>query len=136
LKRGVEVNHGMDQLVAAAIEAAKRAHCPHSNYAVGAALRTVDGTISIGCNVESDSYPLTVCAERNAVAAAIVAGNHGATQIVIISPASGAPCGGCRQVLYEFAGPDLEVICAGPDGDISMVTTMRELLPHAFTWPE
>lgn len=123
-------------MVAAAVAAAKNAHCPHSDYPVGAALEAADGTVSVGCNVESDSYPLTVCAERNAVAAAVVAGVSGAERIAVASPTGGAPCGGCRQVLYEHAGPDLQVICADSAGEVGLITTIGELLPHAFTWPE
>lgn len=124
----------MEELVAAAIAAASKAHCPHSDHPVGAALEAADGSIAVGCNVESDSYPLTVCAERNAVANAVVAGLSDFTRIVVVSPSGGAPCGGCRQVLFEHGGSDLQVICATSEGEVNLVTTIGELLPHAFRW--
>ncbi len=124
----------MEELVATAVAAASKAHCPHSDYPVGAALESADGSVAVGCNVESDSYPLTVCAERNAVANAVVAGLTDFTRIAVVSPSGGAPCGGCRQVLFEHGGADLQVICATSDGEVNLVTTMGELLPHAFHW--
>ena len=124
----------MEELVATAVAAASKAHCPHSDYHVGAALESADGSVAVGCNVESDSYPLTVCAERNAVANAVVAGLTDFTRIAVVSPSGGAPCGGCRQVLFEHGGADLQVICATSDGEVNLVTTMGELLPHAFHW--
>ncbi len=124
----------MEQLVEAAVKASKMAHCPHSKYAVGAAIEGHDGSIFTGCNVESDSYPLTVCAERNAVASAVVSGESQIKRIAVVSPSGGAPCGGCRQVLFEHGGNDLEVICADSEGNVQMVTTMAELLPYGFKW--
>lgn len=124
----------MEELVATAVAAASKAHCPHSDYPVGAALESADGSVAVGCNVESDSYPLTVCAERNAVANAVVAGLTDFTRIAVVSPSGGAPCGGCRQVLFEHGGADLQVICATSDGEVNLITTMGELLPHAFHW--
>ena len=84
----------------------RRAHAPYSKFRVGAAVADEAGRIHVGCNVENASYGLTVCAERNAVAAAVAAG---ARRIVAVAVASGSrppasPCGACRQVLAEFAG--------------------------------
>ena len=122
-------------LAARAAEAAKAAYCPYSKYPVGAAALTEDGGIFTGCNVENASYGLTVCAERNAVFAAVASG---ARRIKALALAAGdasspvAPCGACRQVLAEFCDADAPVICATPDGTITLETTVGQLLPHAF----
>jgi cytidine deaminase len=119
-------------LVAAARAARQRAHAPHSGFQVGAALLTADGTVVEGCNVESASYGLTLCAERVAAARAIVEGHPGFIAIAVIadSPAPVTPCGACRQFLHDFA-PDLVVVCATLSGDVRR-TTLRALLPEAF----
>jgi cytidine deaminase len=99
------------QLVTQAMEVAGRAYAPYSRFHVGAVLVGKDGRIFSGCNVENISYGLTICAERNAVFAAVAAGCREFEKIVITAdtelPAS--PCGACRQVLAEF-NPDLEVV--------------------------
>jgi cytidine deaminase len=123
------------ELVAAARAARQRAYAPYSGYRVGAALLTEDGTVVTGANVENASSSLGICAERSAVAAAVAAGHRRFTAIAVaVSGADPArPCGACRQVLHEFpAGPDLEVVCAGEDGERLVVTTLGELLPQAF----
>jgi cytidine deaminase len=125
----------VDELVAAARAARERAYAPYSGYRVGAALLTEGGTVVTGANVENASYGLGICAERAAVVAAVAAGHRSFAAIAVA--AGGAeparPCGACRQVLHEFpAGPDLEVVCAGEDGDQLLVTTLGELLPQPF----
>jgi cytidine deaminase len=119
-------------LVAAARAARLRAHAPYSGFQVGAALLTADGTVVAGCNVESASYGLTLCAERVAAARAIVEGHPALVAIAVIadSPTPVMPCGACRQFLYDLA-PDLDVLCANLDGDVRR-TTLRALLPDAF----
>ena len=101
------------QLVTQAIEVAGRAYAPYSRFHVGAVLVGRDGRIFSGCNVENVSFGLTICAERNAVFAAVAAGCREFAKIVIVAdtevPAS--PCGACRQVLAEFE-PDIEVVLA------------------------
>jgi cytidine deaminase len=121
-------------LVTAARAIRRRAHAPYSNFRVGAAVRDERGRIHVGCNVENASYGLTVCAERNAVAAAVAAG---ARRIRAVAVASGArppasPCGACRQVIAELGGPDTEVLIAGATGAAER-TTLGALLPQAFT---
>jgi len=127
-------------LATRAAEAAKAAYCPYSNYRVGAAALAEDGRVFVGCNVENASYGLTICAERNAVFAAVAAG---ARKIKVLALAAGSangaagalpatPCGACRQVLAEFCDPDAPVICAALDGKIMFESTVGELLPHSF----
>jgi len=116
-----------------AMGAMERAYAPYSGFRVGAALLAADGSVTEGCNVENAAYPVTICAERAAVAAAVTKGVRSFRAIVIAtegdSPAS--PCGMCRQVLMEFA-PELEVLSVTRSGAEAR-WTMAELLPHAFT---
>jgi cytidine deaminase len=121
-------------LLAAARDAALHAYCPYSRFPVGAAVLTDRGEIYSGCNVENASYGLTVCAERNAVFQAVARGS-GPLRIqamIIYAPAKSpaAPCGACRQVLYEF-GREAIVLCVGTGSDI-IETSLAELLPRAF----
>jgi cytidine deaminase len=123
------------ELVAAARAARKLAYAPYSNFQVGAALLTEDGTVVTGANVENASYGLSICAERVAVFAAVAAGHRRFTAIAVAVNGAepGSPCGACRQVLNEFpAGPDLQVVCAGDQGDQVEITTLGALLPGAF----
>ena len=118
------------QLVTQAIEVARRAYAPYSKFLVGAVLVGKDGRIFAGCNVENISFGLTICAERNAVFAAVAAGCRDYEKIVIVAdtevPAS--PCGACRQVLAEF-NPDLKVVLANFRGQ-SETFHLSELLPR------
>ena len=113
--------------------ARQRAHAPYSRFRVGAALFLDDGSTAAGCNVENASYGLTVCAERNAIAAMVVAGRR-VLAVALSSDAQAPipPCGACRQVLAEFAGPSLEVRSRSDDGRES-AWTLGELLPAAFS---
>lgn len=123
----------IDRLLAAAKEAAARAYCPYSKFQVGAAILSVSGVISAGCNVENASYGLTICAERNAVFRLVGSGETPEFSAVLIytpTPTPTAPCGACRQVLNEF-GPACEVICCC-DGPDEIRTTLETLLPAAF----
>ena len=118
------------QLVTQAIEVARRAYAPYSKFLVGAVLVGKDGRIFAGCNVENISFGLTICAERNAVFAAVAAGCRDYEKIVIVAdtevPAS--PCGACRQVLAEF-NPDMKVVLANFRGQ-SETFPLSELLPR------
>jgi len=120
-----------EQIVNAAAEARKTAHAPYSRFAVGAALLAADGRIFVGCNVENASYGLGVCAERNAVAAAVAAGATEFLAVAVVTDTSppAAPCGACRQVLAEFG--DFEVIMANTTGQRRR-TTVGALYPDAF----
>jgi cytidine deaminase len=122
----------MDELLAAAREAQKRAYAPYSNYRVGAAVRADNGKIYQGANVENASYGLSICAERVAISAAIVDGARKIVACAVITASSPpvAPCGMCRQTLAEFAD-DMPVALSNHLGERSD-TTLRQLLPHAF----
>lgn len=118
-------------LVRAAIAAAQRAYAPYSNYQVGAALQTQDGQIFSGCNVENAAYPATICAERTALVKAVSEGERQFARLAVVSPSGGAPCGTCRQMLYEFA-PGLWVIIARMNGEIVAEVSLTDLLPRGF----
>ena len=120
-----------EELIALARAAMKRAYAPYSRFAVGAALLCEDGRVFQGCNIENASYPQGTCAERTAVFKAVSEGERSFKAVAIAS--SGAtpwPCGGCRQVLNEFA-PNLRVIVSGADGKLENMS-LRELLTHGF----
>jgi cytidine deaminase len=120
-----------DSLIAAARAAQARAYAPYSNFRVGAALESTDGTVFLGCNVENASYGLTICAERAALCAAVSAGAQRFRRAVVVSDADppAAPCGACRQVLAEF-GLELPIQGVGSKRTISW--RLSELLPAAF----
>ena len=119
-------------LIDLANEARRRAYVPYSNYPVGAALRTKSGKVFTGVNVENAAYPTTMCAERTAVFTAVTAGEREFEVIVVATENGGSPCGSCRQVLAEF-GLDTVVLLANGDGELLLETTVRDLLPGAFT---
>ncbi len=123
----------MLELVAAARDASSRAYCPYSHFPVGAAVRTADGRVFVGCNVENASYGLTVCAERSAIFSAVSAGAREIVSLVIYTPTDRpvTPCGACRQVLHEF-GAAANVTCAC-NGTKQLSFTMTALLPHGFS---
>ena len=120
-----------DDLLAKALQVRSMAYVPYSDFAVGAALETRGGKVFTGCNVENLSFGLTCCAERNAVFAAVAAGELGFARIVIVADSQNpvTPCGACRQVLAEFA-EDLEVRSVNLQG-VEYSANLRELLPRA-----
>jgi len=119
------------KLIAAALDARKKAYAHYSNYHVGAALLSSDGKVFIGANVENAVYPLTICAERAAVASAVSQGQQKFEAIAMVTKDGGTPCGSCRQVLAEF-GQDILVIIADEKGRVFHELSVRELLPAAF----
>tara|TARA_B100000029_G_scaffold474699_1_gene517303 strand:+ start:371 stop:775 length:405 start_codon:yes stop_codon:yes gene_type:complete len=122
----------VDRLIAAATEIRLRAHAPYSGFLVGAALESSSGEMFVGCNVENASYGLCVCAERNAVAAAVAAGVTDWQRLAVVVDVSSpvAPCGACRQVLAEFC-EELDVLLVTTSG-IRVETRLSELLPRRF----
>lgn len=122
----------MTDLIGRAREAMRNAWAPYSEFRVGAAIEAADGRVFVGCNVESASYGLTICAERMALGAAVAAGARSLRRVVVTTEVEppAAPCGACRQLLAEF-GLNLEVIAAGPTSERRW--TLAALLPDAFT---
>ena len=123
-------------LLAAARSVARNAHAPYSKFRVGSALRTAAGGFFAGCNVENASYGLTVCAERNAIAAAVAAEGPSmriaALAVFVDSPEAFPPCGACRQVIAEFANAAAVVLFTSRGDARARRTTIGELLPEAF----
>lgn len=131
----------------ALVETAKavraRAHAPYSKFNVGAAIRTASGAVHAGANVENASYPEGWCAETSALANMVASAPPGpgrqiAAVAVVADRIDGrltTPCGGCRQRLAEFAGPETPVEVVDPSG-AGKTFTMRELLPEAFALDE
>lgn len=120
------------RLVAAAAEARAAAICPHSRFAVGAALLDTEGRVWTGANVENASYTLGLCAERVALFYALTHGARGFTALAVVTGARAPtpPCGACRQILFEFAA-DAQATLVAADGQ-TLRTSVRELLPLAF----
>ena len=121
----------IDSLIRAATEAAEHAYIPYSNYPVGAALKAANGTVYQGCNIENASYPAGICAERVALVKAVSEGVREFEAIAVVTRDGGSPCGICRQMLSEFA-PQMRVIMARADGQVTFDGKLTELLPHAF----
>lgn len=121
-----------EELVVAATDARRWAFAPYSDFMVGAALESTDGSVFTGANVESASYGLTICAERVALVKAVSEGYTRFQCVAVVADTADLtpPCGACRQLLWEFA-PDATVILANLRGD-RRTFTVKELLPHGF----
>lgn len=122
----------MDRLVEAALEARLRARAPYSGFRVGAALEEAGGRIFSGCNVESASYGLTMCAERVAAFRAVSEGARQFTRLVVAadSDTPTPPCGACRQVLWELCG-DVEILLVNLKGGVESIR-LSALFPRPF----
>src|SRR5947209_4797841 len=128
-----------NNLLAAAREVLNHAYAPYSKFHVGAAILTSSGKVFTGCNVENASYGLTICAERNAIFAAVAAHPVGeklsidAVAVATRPASSAAPCGACRQVIAEFAGKSgVKVFYQGDKG--TKESTIAQLLPDTFSF--
>ncbi|MFB6084748.1 MAG: cytidine deaminase [Halorientalis sp.] len=123
----------MEELVERARAAQDDAHVPYSEYRVGAALRTADGTVFTGCNVENANYSNSLHAEELAVGKAVEAGHREFDRLAVSSSERDGvtPCGMCRQTLVEFCDADLAVVC--DEGDATSEYRLGELLPEAIS---
>ena len=119
-----------EELIQHALLAQERAIAPYSNYAVGAALLTVDNSIILGCNIESKAYSTTLCAERVAIFSAIAQGYRKFLAMALVTEDGAFPCGSCRQIIHEYAGNIPIYISNGSDEYITK--TISDLLPNPF----
>ena len=119
-------------LVETATAARLQSVAPFSNFLVGAALRTKAGKVYTGCNIESASYGLTVCAERVAIWKALSEGERDFTDLVVVADTESLtpPCGTCRQIIWEFA-KHAQIVLANLQGQREVVS-IKDLLPRAF----
>ena len=117
-----------------ALAVRENAHAPYSKFKVGAAVRSANGKVFVGCNVENSAYPEGTCAEAGAIAAMIAAGENKIEEVCVVaeSPVPIAPCGGCRLKIAEFSSPDVQGVLADLKGETKRIT-IGELLPHAFS---
>ncbi|MCA1628335.1 MAG: cytidine deaminase [Pyrinomonadaceae bacterium] len=127
-----EVERETRQLIEAAMEARERALACFSNFRVGAALETEDGTIYTGCNVESAVYGMTMCAERVAMWKSLSEGARCFKRLAVVADTERLtpPCGACRQIIWEFCG-NIPIILGNLRGDAETLR-MSELLPRPF----
>lgn len=111
------------------------AYAPYSRFLVGAAIEDDQGQVHAGCNVENGAYPLGACAEAGAIAAMIAGGGRRIRRIAIVGGRSEledcTPCGGCRQRIAEFAGPETRILLEGPVG-VQREFSIAALLPASF----
>lgn len=121
-----------EDLIQAALQVREQAYAPYSKFQVGAAVVTDDGQLFLGTNMENASFGLTVCAERNAIAAAIASGARCLAQVAVVSGPGAQMCGACRQVLAEFADEHTQVLLGNAAGEFR-VLRIGDLLPEAFT---
>lgn len=130
---GSDVQHPMHHLFEAARDAMAKSHSPYSQFPVGAALLTAEGAIHTGANMEVISYPEGWCAETSALAHYVMAGGGTITDVAVIAEnkARVTPCGGCRQRLAEFAGPDTRLHLCDKTGIVETVF-LKDLFPMGF----
>jgi cytidine deaminase len=122
----------MDPLIEAAIDARNRAHAPYSKFAIGCALEDEHGRIFSGCNIESASFGLTICAERVALFKAVSEASGRIKRIAVVSDTASPapPCGACRQILCEFCR-DAQLILANLSGRTETIK-LAAMLPRPF----
>ena len=124
----------MDDLLERAREAMDASYAPYSEYRVGTALETGDGTVFTGCNIENANYSNSVHAEELALSKAVEAGHREFEAVAVVSSEFDGvtPCGMCRQTLAEFCGEAFAIYCDEGDGEVSEYT-LGELLPNTIT---
>ena len=119
------------RLIEAAADARAQAYVPYSHYPVGAAILTASGEVVSGCNVENATFGATICGERTAAVKAVSQGEREFRAIAVVTSNGASPCGICRQFLYEF-GPEMTVILADAQGEVSWEGPLSDLLPLGF----
>ena len=122
-----------DKMLELARQSMARAYAPYSKFSVGAVVKGDNGKLYGGCNVENAAYPQGNCAEASAISAMIMDGTTKLEEVVVIGNGDElvTPCGGCRQRIREFGGPDTPVHICGPEG-VRKTLTLDELLPFSF----
>lgn len=122
----------LQSLVEIATSARLKSVAPFSNFLVGAAIKTAGGKVYTGCNVESASYGLTVCAERVAIWKALSEGEREFTELAVVADTESLtpPCGTCRQIIWEFC-KHATIVLANLSGETQTVS-IKDLLPRAF----
>lgn len=122
-----------EDLFLAARQAMARAHAPYSRFPVGASMRTSDGRVFSGANIENVSFPEGWCAETTMLSHFVMAGGGDIAEICVVAERMDriTPCGGCRQRLAEFAAPDTRLYLCDQTGIVEE-TTMAAILPRAF----
>lgn len=123
----------LDEMIDKAKHAYKNSYSPYSNFPVGACIRTDDDRLFVGTNVENAAYGSSLCAEMSAISAMITSGGRKIKEVVIVVPDEkiAAPCGNCRQRIYEFASSDTLIHLYNAAGEHETLT-LNELLPFAF----
>lgn len=136
---GATVN-SWQRLIDKAIDVRENAYCPWSNFQVGAAIQPTlnegqvldESPIFVGCNVENDAFGSTICAERMAIGAMIAAGYKSVSRIVIAAHPVAAPCGACRQVLWQF-NDQTDILIVDPEERSNrQFYSVNQLMPHGF----
>ena len=122
-----------EEMMELAKKASENSYSPYSNFPVGACVLAESGEVYLGCNFENSSFGLTICAERNAVGSAIAAGEKKIKAVAIYSPnmKNCAPCGACRQVLFEFQTDEGMDVITLNDGGLK-IYSLNSLLPENF----
>jgi cytidine deaminase len=125
--------NSLDEMITLARRAMRNAHAPYSRFSVGVCLRAESGRLYAGCNVENAAYPQGQCAETSAIGAMVTAGDKRIAEVVVLGSGEAlcTPCGGCRQRLIEFAGPETP-IHMGNDSGVRKTMTLAELTPLFF----
>ena len=126
------MENGEEALIDAALQAREQARAKYSNFKVGSALVCADGRVFTGCNIESSSYGLTICSERVALFKALSEGANNFVRIVVVADTNEltAPCGACRQLMWDFCG-DIEIVLTNLAGK-SKTFRLTQLFPEPF----
>lgn len=125
-----------DHLFENALKARENAHAPYSKYHVGASVLVKDKKVYTGCNIETKSYGLTLCAERNAIFSAMAKGHREFVALAVVADTLPMPCGACLEVMSEFFKPNAVIGVYGLKEREKRYYTLKSLLPHPFQLEE